>query len=35
VASITNSMRNSFFVLAIFFLLGYIVLSFMREKKEV
>src|SRR3970040_1504015 len=35
VASITNSMRNSFFILAIFFLLGYVVLSFMKEKKEV
>jgi UMF1 family MFS transporter len=35
VASITNSMRNSFFVLAIFFLLGYIVLSFMKDKKDV
>lgn len=34
VASITNSMRNSFFILAIFFLLGYVVLSFMKEKKE-
>lgn len=31
VASITNSMRNSFFILAIFFLLGYIVLSFMNK----
>ncbi|MFT6686871.1 MAG: UMF1 family MFS transporter [Bacteroidia bacterium] len=34
VASITNSMRNSFFILAIFFLLGYIVLSFMKERKK-
>jgi UMF1 family MFS transporter len=34
VASITNSMRNSFFVLAVFFLLGYIVLSFMKDKKD-
>jgi len=29
--SITNSMRNSIFILAIFFLLGYIVLSFMKK----
>jgi UMF1 family MFS transporter len=35
VASITNSMRNSFFVLAVFFLLGYIVLSLMKNKKDV
>lgn len=35
VAAITNSMRNSFFILAIFFLLGYIVLSFMRKTEEV
>lgn len=35
VASITNSMRNSFFILAIFFLLGYLVLSFMKKKKGV
>ncbi|MGO4818884.1 MFS transporter [Flavobacterium sp. W22_SRS_FP1] len=35
VASITNSMRDSFFILAIFFLLGYIVLSFMKESKKV
>jgi UMF1 family MFS transporter len=34
VASITNSMRNSFFILAIFFLFGYIVLSFIKKKKE-
>jgi len=34
VGSITNSMRNSIFILAIFFLLGYIALSFM-EKKEI
>jgi UMF1 family MFS transporter len=34
VASITNSMRNSIFILAIFFLLGYIVLSFMKIKKN-
>jgi UMF1 family MFS transporter len=34
VASITNSMRNSFFILAVFFLLGYIVLSFMKKNKE-
>lgn len=31
VGSITNSMRNSIFILAIFFLLGYIVLSFMKK----
>ena len=35
VASITNSMRNSFFILAVFFLLGYIVLSLMKERKKV
>ncbi len=35
VAAITNSMRNSFFILAIFFLLGYIVLSFMKEREKV
>jgi UMF1 family MFS transporter len=34
VASITNSMRNSIFILAIFFLLGYIVLSFMKKNKK-
>ena len=34
VGSITNSMRNSIFILAIFFLLGYIALSFM-DKKEI
>jgi len=33
VASITHSMRNSFFILAVFFLLGYLVLSFMKKKK--
>jgi len=31
VGSITNSMRNSIFILAVFFLLGYIVLSFMKK----
>lgn len=31
VGAITDSMRNSLFVLAIFFLLGYIVLSFMKK----
>jgi UMF1 family MFS transporter len=31
VAEITNSMRNSFFILAIFFLLAYIVLRFMKR----
>lgn len=34
VAAITNSMRNSFFILAVFFLLGFIVLSFMKPTKE-
>ena len=31
VGAVTNSMRNSIFILAIFFLLGYIVLSFMKK----
>lgn len=31
VGSITNSMRNSIFILAVFFLMGYIVLSFMKK----
>lgn len=31
VGALTNSMRNSIFILAIFFLLGYIVLSFMKK----
>ena len=35
VAAITNSMRNSFFILAIFFLLGFVVLSFMKKTEEV
>jgi UMF1 family MFS transporter len=35
VDSITNSMRNSIFILAIFFLLGYIVLSFMKKTELV
>jgi UMF1 family MFS transporter len=34
VAAITNSMRNSFFILAVFFLLGFMVLSFMKKNKE-
>jgi UMF1 family MFS transporter len=34
VAAITNSMRNSFFILAIFFLLGYVVLSFMKNTEK-
>ena len=34
VGAITNSMRNSFFILAIFFLLGFIVLSFIKEPQE-
>jgi UMF1 family MFS transporter len=34
VAAITNSMRNSFFILAVFFLLGFVVLSFMKQTKE-
>ncbi|NRT15790.1 UMF1 family MFS transporter [Flavobacterium sp. 28A] len=34
VGAITDSMRNSFFILAVFFLLGFIVLSFMKEEKE-
>jgi UMF1 family MFS transporter len=35
VGSITNSMRNSIFILAVFFLLGYIVLSFMKNTDQV
>lgn len=35
VGSITNSMRNSIFILAIFFLLGYIVLSFVQKTEYV
>lgn len=35
VGSITNSMRNSIFILAIFFLLGYIVLSFIKKTELV
>ncbi len=31
VGALTNSMRNSIFILSIFFLLGYIVLSFMKK----
>lgn len=34
VGAITNSMRNSFFILAVFFLLGFIVLSMIKEKKK-
>jgi UMF1 family MFS transporter len=34
VGSITNSMRNSFFILALFFLLGFIVLSFMKKESK-
>lgn len=34
VGAITNSMRNSFFILALFFLVGFIVLSFMKNKEE-
>jgi UMF1 family MFS transporter len=34
VGAITNSMRNSFFILAVFFLLGFIVLSFMTNKDK-
>ncbi|WP_413998237.1 MFS transporter [Flavobacterium sp. W1B] len=33
-ASVTNSMRNSIFILAIFFLLGYIALSFMKKIRD-
>ncbi len=35
VGSITESLRNSIFILAIFFLLGYIVLSFMKKNELV
>jgi len=35
VGAITNSMRNSFFILAVFFLLGFVVLSFMKEKQKI
>jgi UMF1 family MFS transporter len=31
VGALTNSMRNSIFILAVFFLLGYVVLSFMKK----
>ncbi|CAM3086667.1 MFS transporter [Flavobacterium frigoris] len=34
VAAITNSMRNSFFILALFFLLGFVILSFMKEESK-
>ncbi|MGO4821599.1 MULTISPECIES: MFS transporter [unclassified Flavobacterium] len=33
VSSITNSMKNSFFILAVFFLLGYVVLSLIKRPK--
>ncbi len=35
VGAVTNSMRNSIFILAIFFLMGYIVLSFMKKTEQV
>jgi len=35
VGAITNFMRNSFFILAVFFLLGFVVLSFMKEKQKI
>jgi len=35
VGSVTDSLRNSIFILAIFFLLGYIVLSFMKKNELV
>jgi UMF1 family MFS transporter len=34
VGAITDSMRNSFFILAVFFLLGFIVLSFMKNPEK-
>lgn len=34
VGAITNSMRNSFFILAVFFLVGFIVLSFMKNPEK-
>jgi UMF1 family MFS transporter len=34
VATITDSMRNSFFILALFFLLAFVVLSLMKDEKE-
>ncbi|MDG2433648.1 MFS transporter [Flavobacterium sp.] len=34
VGAITNSMRNSFFILAVFFLLGFIVLNMIKEEKK-
>jgi UMF1 family MFS transporter len=33
--SITDSMRNSIFILAVFFLMGYVVLSFMKKTEYV
>jgi UMF1 family MFS transporter len=33
VGAISDSLKNSIFILAIFFLLGYIVLSFMKKVK--
>ncbi len=35
VGSITHSMRNSIFILAIFFLLGYIMLNFIKKTEYV
>ncbi|MFM7018340.1 MFS transporter [Flavobacterium sp.] len=35
VGSISNSLRNSIFILAVFFLLGYIVLSFMKKNESI
>ncbi len=35
VGSVTNSLRNSIFILAVFFLLGYIVLSFMKKNESI
>lgn len=35
VGALTNSMRNSIFILAIFFLMGYVVLSFMKKIETV
>jgi UMF1 family MFS transporter len=35
IGAVTNSMRNSIFILAVFFLIGYIVLSFIKKSKVV
>jgi UMF1 family MFS transporter len=35
VGSVSNSLRNSIFILAVFFLLGYIVLSFMKKNESI